>query len=315
MSLLPMTMIIPTYERADSLVSTLKSMLSCVDKPEEVIIIDQSVDDELISYKINEINEKYEGTMRYRHIELPSSTMARNCGIELANNNILVFSDDDVNYDENIFRNVYKFLSQNEYALVAGLDRLAVRQCGIFSYIFGLRNFLKRKKGHISLGVFGRYPNVEDVDCETSTEWAMGYFFCCKKKIIMEHNIFFDEQMGQYAYSEDLDFSVRYCNEARMNQMKCIITPDVIVEHCNQRGWRIASKSKTYRLVFNRYYILKKAITAEFTAFGFWWANFGILIKKIIKRDNVRDYFEALYNCYKYREDIRNGNFHAELYD
>ena len=40
----------------------------------------------------------------------------------------------------------------------------------------------------------------------------------------------------------------------------------------------------------------------------------GFLLKKILQKDNPKDFLFAMFYCLKYRKDIRKGELHRELY-
>lgn len=312
--MLPITMIIPTYNRLDTLCETLSSLAQCGEGPDELVIIDQTPGGKQNEQRAQACLSNYAGRLVYLFQEEPSLTQARNAGINAASNEILVFSDDDITYEHDTFTNAYAILSQAEYALIAGLDRKALRSGSSLAFLFGLRERSKRNEGHVARGIFGRYPDIQDVRTETATEWAMGYFFAVKRSILLHNNLRFDETLGQYAYAEDLDFSTRYCRCAGKDGLKCILTPRVVVAHNCSKEYRSSNKKLTYMLVFNRLYLLHKDFLDRFSEWDFWWANVGILIKRIQKKDHVAMYLGAMLDCWRYREDVRRGVLHTELY-
>jgi GT2 family glycosyltransferase len=286
-SVFPISVIIPTYERPDSLADTLSSFNSSEYKANEIIVVDQSANHKEAN---SLICKKYQN-VRYFWLPTPSSTKARNLGISLAVNDIIVFSDDDVNIEGDTLTNVFNIMNQNDYALLGGLDRKTMNnKSSIFSYIIGKKSFFKRKIGHMTKSIFGRYP--DKVTCETNTEWAMGYFFSVKKSYCIKWGLRFDERLREYAYAEDLDFTYRYCLNAKKENLKTVLSPEVFVNHKVSSEYRSQSEKMVKYLFVNRGYIAHKlGIRGSKAAMG--WSNFWIFIYAVLKKENVNYYKKA----------------------
>lgn len=313
--MIEISVIIPTYERINSLCDTLESVLACKNVPVEIIIVDQSKDMEVSKKAINRVTEEYEGHLHYEHMETPSSTAARNRGIELANCDILVFMDDDIHVEENTFGNVFSLMQDEKYAMIGGLNKRAAANGRLFPFLFDFRSWKNRKIGHVTDAMFGRYPDPNVVTQEINTQWAMGFFFAVKKSLLDEWEICFDETLGKYAYAEDLDFSYSYYKKAMEAGLKCILTPQVKVDHMCSQEWRESNRRASYVIVFNRYYLMHKHKIGGKHKMVFYWSNLGLLIKKIKEKDNLRDFMQAMRDCYQYRKDIAKGIMHTELYE
>lgn len=312
-SIVEITLVIPTYNRENSLIKTLQKIFlgQCV--PSEIIIVDQS-DICDIAHGIKGFFEKqdWEGRWMIQKMNIPSSTEARNEGIRYASNDIIVFMDDDVEVEKETFSEVYQYMIREEYSMLGGIDKLAVPNGRAFPFLFGMRSWRRRKQGHVTMSMFGRYPT--EINAEIPTQWAMGYFFAVKKSLIMKWNLKFDETMGQYAYSEDLDFSYSYYKHSVEEELNCILSPKVQVSHLCSKEWRVSDKRISYVMLFNRYYLSEKHFGNTTARILFWWSNVGLLLKKLIKRDNVKDFVMGMIKCIKYREDIKRGILHTELY-
>jgi len=306
--LVPISMVIATYNRLNSLIDTLGSLKYVTCAPSEIIIIDQSSNWEQNKKAVLQLFEKENYNIIYETYSPPSSTASRNYGIELAQNEIIAFSDDDVTYSKDLFTTIYNKFSCNKYGLIGALDKNAVPNGNFFPYLFAMRSFAKRNIGHVTKSVFGRYPDFNKIKCETPTNWAMGYFFVVRKDILTNYNIRFDEKLSEYAYAEDLDFSYRYCKQSQISGMKCILDPQIFVSHNCSKEWRTSSKKQTFSFILNRYYILKKIFPYD-SEIQFWLSNLGFLLKKILKNDNVNDYIIALILCLKNRKKISQGIF------
>lgn len=228
--LISATVIIPTYNRIRALLNTLKSICSCSVLPDEVIIVDQSENAKVNEKIIEEFSKQYyKGRLINLILNIPSSTKARNIGLSSASNDIIIFMDDDVEVDDDIFENSFYYMNRTSYSMVGGLDKLAAPNGKIFPYLFGMRSWRLRNQGHVTMSMFGRYPT--EVEDEVNTQWAMGYCFAVKKSLTNKWNLKFDETLGQYAYAEDLDFTYSYYKSSQAEGLKCVLTSKVMVSH------------------------------------------------------------------------------------
>ena len=88
----PVSLIICSRGRPGMLVQTVKSILDCDEVPSELIVIDQSSDEnrELATMRSGRCE------LRYRHMNRVGVSFGRNVGVRMARHEILVFTDDDV---------------------------------------------------------------------------------------------------------------------------------------------------------------------------------------------------------------------------
>lgn len=313
-NLISATVIIPTYNRIQALLNTLKSISSCSALPNEIIIVDQSENAKEHEKILEEFSRQfYKGSLVNLMLNIPSSTKARNKGLASASNDIIIFMDDDVKVDGHIFEHIFHFMNDASYSLVGGLDKLAAPNGNVFPYLFGMRNWRLRKQGHVTMSMFGRYPT--EVPDEVNTQWAMGYCFAVKKSLTDKWNLKFDETLGQYAYAEDLDFTYSYYKSSQAEGLRCVLTPKVVVSHLCSKEWRATDLRASYVTVFNRYYLIEKHYGNTKARFFFWWSNIGLFIKKLIQKDNAKDFFISMLNCKRYCKDIKKGIMHTELYE
>ena len=309
---LDVSVIIPTMNRVESLKKTINRMLSCKFIPGQIIVVDQTekikIRQEIFSYienmkKIVEITYEYQSN--------PSSTKARNKGISLSKYEIVIFSDDDVEVKDNNIKNVFDIMSNKEdIAMIGGLDKNSDIG-GKRGYLIGTKSLLKRKKGHVTKAIFGRYPDV--IPETTTTEWAMGYFFCVKKSLLEEGKIKFDERLIKYAYAEDLDFSYRYNNFCKKYGMKSILTKEVMVRHLVSKEYRITNELQTYMFLANRRYLYAKFYGMRSIPILMTWANFCFLLDKVLKREEPITYLKCWMKVLILKKDIINGNMHYDL--
>ena len=300
-----LSVIIPTYNRVDSLRRTFSYIKKSSVLPDELIVVDQSESD--YARQIEALCRENE--VVYKHLQHPSSTAARNVGIETSSGDILVFMDDDVDVDQETLSNVKEVFCDEGIVLVGGYDKKTVIRNSKLGYVFGKSKKSKRNIGHMASGIYGRFPLVWGK--ATPTEWAMGFFFAVEKNFIVKHNCKFDENLQYYAYAEDLDFSYGVYLQAERCGRQCILSDRIIVNHNVSNEYRTPTRKATFMSYLHRYYICKKY---KLNSVKFWWSNFGDLIYRLLKRESLSDYFGAISFLISNREKIAKGCFLYEKF-
>lgn len=313
------SVVIPTYNRVNSLFLTLESYYEHKEKIFEIIIVDQSLEsvEHKIKKKFSEIK------IKYIHHPFPSLTKARNIGIKNIEGDLVIFSDDDIELKKETIDNIVEILkTNNEISLIGGLDLLEIKNLyrkirikDIFSGICGRKQLGKLKFGNTGAAIFGNFP-IDLVENEMiETDWAMGFFFCCRTENIKKWNMLFDEELVSYAYAEDLDFTQRYYFNSRKMNQKMIFTSKVMVEHKCSKEYRIPNFRVNLMYVIHREYLvykLKKGIK------GYLYLqlnDFLILIYKILKKENPTEFFKAKILCWKIRKELRKLNIPPKVKD
>ncbi len=310
MGILPISVVIPTMNRVNTLKETLQNIEASSFYPEEIIIVDQSTDDKICE-EIKNTAASFSLNICYYH-RVPSLTKARNFGIEKVKNDIVVFMDDDVNILQDTMINIHKIMQDNTISMIAGLDLNAGIEKSKMGYLFGKKSYKRRKIGHVAFGLYGRLP--QNTDKRVETEWAMGFFFVVRKSLVDKWNLKWEEQFISYGYPEDLDFSHRYYIESKRNGLKCIVDPKIKVYHMVSKEWRETSWKVTYMQVINREYLTYKWELGFKSRILTRWSNFGLFVQRLLMRDNCLDVLKAQWFCDLHRKDIRKGNLHTEIY-
>lgn len=291
------------------------SMTAVDELPAQIVVIDQTKDPILQTenQKCAVFLSQYT-EIEYRHLEVASITAARNEGMRLAKNDVVVFSDDDIEVYRETFHNVYDIMKSEEVAIIGGHDNNIPLEhdTSIWSYIFGRVSYSKRKIGHVSPGVYGIFPSK--LTEWTETEWAMGFFFVVRKSLAMRWALSFDENLLYYAYAEDLDFTYAYCRKGRVEGYKCGMSSLLSVNHKVSREYRVPKYSATMMEILHRYYILHKYDKALIARFLFWWCNIGIFLNRLIRKERPVDVLRAMRYLMANRKDVERGKFRYELY-
>ncbi len=302
------SVLIPTMNRPESLKRTLYSYCYAKVKPDQIVVVDQSIDKEVASKvknTVKEIVDCFGVECIYAFLETPSSTKARNIAFEKSKNEIVVFSDDDVDVNDDTIENLLLVMQDESIAMVAGIDDQNRKSNSKIGYFLGTKSFRKRKIGHVTKSILGRYPS--EVAGAVKTEWAMGYFFAVRRKCLIEWDIVWDEKLTGYAYAEDLDFTHRYWLKAHNERLVCILSDKVRVKHLVSREYRVPSKKETYAYVVNRFYLASKWGKGIGTRISIRWTNLWILLSRVLKKEDAKVMFNAIIFAEKKHNEISKG--------
>lgn len=305
MNVLPISVLIPTMNRPETLKRTLDTYTQADRIPSQIVVVDQSQDTETAK-EIEKIVKSFEGIDTvYVYQETPSLTAARNNALKYAKEEIIVCSDDDVDVYKDTLYNVYRVMSDESVSMIAGLDDRGGGKNGSIGYLLGTRSFKKRRIGHVTLSMLGRFP--DEVKGQVDTEWAMGFFFSVKKSLIMKWNLRWDENLTSYAFSEDLDFSYAYFKNSRKENLRCVFDETVHVNHMVSREYRVPSKKSTFMYVINRYYLSYKHNMGLKSRLAMKWCNFWRLIEKILRKEKPGDFINAQRCLRKNIKKVKSG--------
>lgn len=305
MNVLPISVLIPTMNRPETLKRTLDTYAQADRAPSQIVVVDQSQDTETAK-EIEKIVKSFEGIDTvYVYQETPSLTAARNNALKYAKEEIIVCSDDDVDVYKDTLYNVYRVMSDESVSMIAGLDDKSGGKNGSIGYLLGTRSFKKRRIGHVTLSMLGRFP--DEVKGQVDTEWAMGFFFSVKKSLIMKWNLRWDENLTSYAFSEDLDFSYAYFKNSRKENLRCVFDETVHVKHMVSREYRVPSKKSTFMYVINRYYLSYKHNMGLKSRLAMKWCNFWRLIERILRKEKPGDFINAQRCLRKNIKKVKSG--------
>lgn len=304
----PVTIIIPTMNRPDSLERTLAQIADGTMQPRQAVIIDQSPDESVRVGNLR-VTEKFKSLfvdIGYVYQQVASLTKARNEGLRHADNDIIIFADDDIDVDPDTVANVYDLMQDKTIAMIGGLDRLTRHSESNVGYLLGTKSYLRRNIGHVTRSMLGRYP--DNIAGQTETQWAQGYFFVVRKSLIEKWDCSWDENLTSYAYAEDLDFSFSYFKHAKAAGLKCILDPRVIVEHLATLEYRIPGAKSLYMYIINRKYLSHKHKMGVRGEIASAWCNLWRLVEHMVKRQQPKVFAKAWIQSFRYRKEINAGH-------
>ena len=242
------SVVIPTMRREAILAATLDSLRRCDPAPHEVIVID--ADSEGSSQPVvTELDQEVELAVRYIRSS-PSLTLQRNLGIEDASGDVIVFLDDDVDIEPDLFVRLDEAYGDPD--VVGATGRIGEPESGRRG---GPRSALRRLlPGGGREGTFTRYgyPRyLRDVDSPADVEFMQGCFMSARRELAAQ--VRFDEQLGGYALAEDEDFSYRLSRVGRVRY-----DPRAVVHHDNSGFAGRDRRAFGRTVVVHRWYLLRK---------------------------------------------------------
>ena len=316
-----LSVVIATYRRASSLGRTLATIALQYRLPDEVIVVDQSPDEERDAVREALDKAALAGlTVRLIWSETPSSTHARNLGLDIASGDWIIFSDDDVDWPPEVMASLSANIeSKPGVALVAARDSCVPQARRPFWQKFAAAIFSIDSWGYLSRGrVFecmqARYPQPIIGDMET--EWAMGYWFAVDRRLVLRHRLVFDEKMSRYAQAEDMLFTHQFYMAALREGRSCIVSERLAVSHLVSQEWREPTAFSDLCSVWNRIYVASRLRSGA----GFWlslaailWAMWHQVAVRIMSGRGYGRFIMAHLIALTNLRAIRAGEF-SELY-
>lgn len=304
--ILPISVLIPTMNRPDTLKRTLDSFWTAAFLPSQIVLVDQSQDAAVSSQIQAMAGLCPDGVeLTYVYQQQPSLTKARNRALENAKEEILICSDDDVDVFSDTLYQVYSIFQNPKIAMIAGWDDNMPAGQSNMGFLLGTKSYRNRSIGHVTPSMLGRYP--ERTPGQIETQWAMGYFFAVRKSCIIRWGLCWDERLTGYAYAEDLDFGFGYYRKAKQNGMYCVMDERVHICHMVSQEYRTPSKKQTYMYIMNRTYLRKKHRMGFRGIAAMCWCDLWKLVERVVRKQNPGDFLRAQGYALKHRKQIERG--------
>lgn len=269
-----LSIIIPTKNRHEDLINTLKSIFIQTLLPSEIIIADQNIGSDVhnsVLSLFSSLDESSKGKVSLKYIHDPlitGLTQARNIAVERNESDIVLFLDDDVILEKDFILNILKIY--RKYPEIYGVSGVATNsQRGLLGdilyKIFMKGNFTDKR---YFVNTDTRYSHLEYVEVSKLTGFAMSY----RKEVFKEFS--FDEHFVKYGLLEDVDFSFRVSNI-----YKTVITPKARLIHVFSEMGR-ADQSKTIEsiLLSLKYFYKKNLDNSIYDCLCFAWVMAGYLV-------------------------------------
>lgn len=287
------SVIIPTLNRPADLKRCLDSLVVQTLPPDELIIVDQSSDEQTKNL-LEEYRKKYGHVIPsviYIHQAEKSSARARNLGASLAKGEILSFTDDDIIlYPDYLEKIMVGFKDPRVGGVMGNVENPI--------YIVGIKGFFRRWlmrvfllsnfKGKMTVSGFG-YPIFErKIDKVEDVHLFPGYSMNFRRELFLAQQ--FDNWFSGYSFREDVDLSYRISQHAKL-----IMVPDARFYHNHSQGSRLDLVNLKKMQFKNFNYLFKKHRPQTlFYRVAFAYSLFGILFI---------DFVELILNWTKQRQE------------
>ena len=305
------SLVIPTYNRSEDLDKCFDSIIIQTVLPKEIIIVDDSENDEiekLTNFREKEFLDKKIILKYIRNKKEKSMTIARNIGVENSSGDIIQFLDSDVVLDKNYLKEILKIYKEKQNALgVQGFITNGYHRSKMDSIS---KNFYV---GHVEKNRCRVLPSTQTtypfyIDKIISCEWLSGSNQSYKKEVFKEFK--FDENLKKYAYKEDVDFSYRIFKKYPKS---LFMTPYAkLVHNVSVAGRLLGKKIINLKEINSVYFFFKNINQTLKNKMIFLWSRIGYLICDLAFNPNKRIIhfkyrIEAYILCIKHLEEIKRG--------
>jgi GT2 family glycosyltransferase len=271
------SVVIPTFGRRTLLEETLGTLYACEPPPDEILIVDGHPQKSAKEVAIRFAGGPDPPELRYLTSE-PGSTKQRNIGIDAAIGDIVVFFDDDVIVEPNMFAVLGGTYGDPTIVGATGhIVEPASRRIGNKQSLVRRLLFSGGAEGSFTRFGYPRY--LQNLDQPKDVELMPGAFMSARRDDAAA--VRFDERLGGYALAEDEDFSYRLSRVGRIRYL-----PDVVIQH-RKLGYSAQETREFGRLVVtNRTYIFRKNFPqTRLARLQFALLLAGLVVHRLLNRE------------------------------
>lgn len=305
------SIVIPTFNRPQNLLTLLNSVLNQTEVPAEIIVVDDS-DNNLSEIIVNQISKLMKSKIRlmYQHgpKERKGICRARNQGMALANSGIVSFIDDDVILDRRYIEKILEIFKRNPMAI--GVQGYAVNLNfspwgNVLGKVFFLY-FSEEGRSRIlpSAGLTFPWPLKKEIECD----WMSGTNSNYRRTVLKEFR--WDECLGEYSLYDDADLSYRIL---KRYPHSLFVTPHAKFSHVHSNTARRDVRLDTYTWVsFSTYFFFKNIKQTLRNRVIFVWSMFGrFLFLPLWRKNSVQTLHSIGAFIYLLRnfKEVVQGNF------
>lgn len=304
------SIVIPTRNRTYDLKRLLDSILVQTVLPKEIVIVDDSSDEQtkdLAEFVKGEFLTKGV-VVKYLRGGEGGVAQKRNIGVYHSTSDICFFIDDDIILDKNYVEKILEIYEKNPDALgVAGyiiFKRLSSKLSNIIGRILLVFHLSYNSARVRPIGISYPYPLTKVINCEWLNAGTVSY----KRAIFKEFK--WDEALKTYSLSEDKDLSYRIY---KRYPKSLFMTPYAKAFHTESKAARFPNKYVIYMGVAHSVYIFYKNFkqTLRSNLSFYYGLFFGHLIHRILSRNpyNIIYQLGSYLNLFKNFKEIKKGNF------
>ena len=281
------SVVIPTFNRADDLSQALNAIVSQSIVPFEVIVVDDSLDD-----KTKKLLEAMSGAFSdrgstLRYVKNPRERgvgISRNVGIETAQGDIVQFTDDDVILQPGFFETVLKVYRNHPDAVgVQGhliIDPEAYNPDSMYNTL--RKMFCLSYTTHRGCRVLRSFKTTYPVKGKGADpcEWMSGCSQSFRREALGD--IRNDERMKRYSAGDDLDISY---NVWRHSGGRLYLSFDARVLHKEAQIARSSSNRMLYIDSIYSYYLFRKNVPRSvLSSAAYYWSRLGQLMLNLFEQ-------------------------------
>ena len=270
------SVVIATLDRTAHLRFALASLCRALPPPHEVLVVDAGADG-----SARKIADAVAGNAPFDVVYVRSErglTRQRNRGIDRATGDVIVFLDDDVTVETNVFAELDAAYAEPAVVGATGhvVEPSDPRLGGARS---PLRRLLVGRRADGSFTRFGYPRRVHGRGTPCDVETMPGCFMSARRDAA--DAVRFDERLIGYALAEDEDFSVRLAHAGRIRYL-----PSALVYHRNTGFSSRDSRSFNRDVMRNRRYLFRKNFPQTPPArIGFALLALALVAHRAVNRD------------------------------
>lgn len=311
------SMVIPTYNRADSLKKVFDCYAKQTVKFTEIVILDDSTNNET-----KKLCDKYKKKLKIVYIKKDPNkrgmTISTNIGIKKAKGDIIFLSEDDMMVDKDYVEATLDFFEKTPGAVGMNWYPYA-NQEEVFNPI---KNIVMRffMLGHYKKDTVKVLPTMSEIYPHPLTKSVIPAERMCtgtcavKKKQMKEFT--FDETLTEHPVQDDLDWSYRL----HRKYGNLYLLKDKKVLHTYELGGRMATKKIYYSKIIYVAHLFKKDFDQTLSNQAmFWWGMFGRMVLRTLgfvfkpsqkSFDNFRYSFMAIVSLvFHFKNLEKNPNY------
>ena len=307
--ILKLSVIIPTLHRPDDLVNAVKSILNQSHLPDELIIVDQSLDSS--SYNnIKDLFSKLNPRIKLIYV-LDSSinglVAAKNNGVKRSNGDIICFLEDDELLSDNYLKNTINLFNENEKILGCSGIVSNIQRSIFYETMF--------KFFHRGLFFDKRVDVVRYSDCMgngklINSSHISGGLSSYRKDVFKQIEYDLD---NHFFYCEDIEFSIRASDF--FGKDKFVIATNICLVHLMSNINRDILEPRWRRKTNEFVLLYKKNKHKKYSLLNVIWLMIGLFFEAIysvftkMSFGPIIGFFKGLYIAINY-EIIDSNNVH-----
>lgn len=322
------SIIIPTLNRSADLRRLLDSVLQQTLLPFEVVVVDQSSNEETsrLVAEFKPVVLSLGFSLIFRYLPEPGLTKARNAGLDCANGDFVIFLDNDVVLETDYLKAIDDTIKRRNAIVVQGKITNYYERYHPLKYAF--MRFFQLSSPSQKRGVV--YPSAGNVlpvrfDEEMPCMWASGCNHAIRTDVARE--LRYDENLISYALVDDVDMTYRVYQHYPGSVWA---TPHARLVHLESTSQRIGNRRFIFMEAVHRRYFFRKNIPLTLVNQAFFaWSRVGVFTVSLLRLlqkprqlrvnwQNVQSTVAAELFSFKHRTEIDAGDlrfFHEWFVD